>query len=93
MHIVNFFELSEVSTLKPQQAINYFQNKGLKLSFSWLDMLAEENDAAFTVAKMMNADLLSFVDHQVDKMLDEGEALAAFKPLLIPRLQQAGWWG
>ena len=47
MHIVNFFELSEVFTLKPQQAIDYSQNKGLKVSFSWLDMLAEENDATF----------------------------------------------
>ncbi|WP_419832026.1 phage minor head protein [Endozoicomonas atrinae] len=93
MHIVNFFELSEVFTLKPQQAIDYFQNKGLKVSFSWLDMLAEENDAAFTVAKMMDTDLLSFVDRQVDRMLDEGETLATFKQSLIPRLQQAGWWG
>ena len=46
----------------------------------------------FTVTKMMDTDPLSFVDRQVDRMLDEVETLATFKQSLIPRLQQAGWW-
>ncbi|MGI9274485.1 MAG: phage head morphogenesis protein [Endozoicomonas sp.] len=84
--VYNFFELSEVFTLKPQEAIEHFQSKGLSASFSWLDMIGEENDAAFTVAKMMDTDLLSYVDKQVDKVIDEGLTLADFRKELIPRL-------
>ena len=93
VEIYNFFELTAVFDLKPEDAIRHFQNKGLKTSFSWMDMIGEENDAAFTVAKMMDNDLLSYVDKQVDKAIDEGLTLADFKKDLIPRLQKAGWWG
>ena len=91
--IYNFFELSADFELPPEQAIAYFQGKGLKISFDWQEMLAEENDAAFTVAKMLDIDLLSFVDKQLDKALADGLTLADFKKALTPRLQQAGWWG
>ena len=57
--IYNFFELTAAFDLKPEQAIRHFNNKGLKASFSWMDMIGEEHDAAFTVAKMMDNDLLS----------------------------------
>ena len=56
-------------------------------------MIGEEHDAAVTVAKMMDTDLLSYVDKQVDKMLETGDTLADFKRALIPKLQKAGWWG
>ncbi|WP_257263833.1 phage minor head protein [Endozoicomonas sp. ONNA2] len=91
--IYNYFELSAAFNLKPEQAIQYFQQKGIKTSFSWMDMIGEEHDAAVTVAKMMDTDLLSYVDKQVDKMLEAGDTLADFKRALIPRLQKAGWWG
>ncbi|WP_066016583.1 phage minor head protein [Endozoicomonas atrinae] len=91
--IYNFFELSAAFDLKPEQAIQYFQQKGIKASFSWMDMIGEEHDAAVTVAKMMDTNLLSYVDKQVDKMLETGDTLADFKRALIPKLQKAGWWG
>ncbi len=56
-------------------------------------MIGEEHDAAITVAKMSDTDLLSYVSKQVDKMLETGSTLADFKRALIPRLQKAGWWG
>ena len=93
VEIYNFFEISAAFNLKPEDAIRHFQNKGLKTSFSWLDMIGEENDAAFTVAKMMDNDLLAYVDKQVDRAIDNGLTLADFKKDMIPRLQKAGWWG
>ncbi|OED40240.1 hypothetical protein ACH42_17145 [Endozoicomonas sp. (ex Bugula neritina AB1)] len=91
--IYNFFELSNNFTLKPEAAIRHFQSKGLKASFSWLDMIGEENDAAFTVAKMMDNDLLAYVDKAVLKAADQGMTLADFKKELMPKLQKSGWWG
>ena len=91
--IYNFFELSNAFDLKPEQAIKHFQRKGLKATFSWMDMIGEEHDAAFTVAKMMDNDLLAYVDKSVTKAIDQGQTLAQFKKELMPKLQKAGWWG
>ena len=52
---------------KPEAALNYFKRKGLKASFSWQDMWHEEHDAAFTIAKMMDVDLLRDMKDAVDK--------------------------
>ncbi|WP_257255584.1 MULTISPECIES: hypothetical protein [unclassified Endozoicomonas] len=46
--IYNFFELSNNFTPKPEAAFRQFQSKELKASFSWMDLLVEENAAAFT---------------------------------------------
>ncbi|GAA4648239.1 phage minor head protein [Kistimonas scapharcae] len=89
----DFLEVTAGFTLKPAQAIRFFERKGLKLSFRWEDMLAEEHDAAFTVAKMMNRDLLAFVAKKTQQAIDDGKTLTEFKQQLIPALQKAGWWG
>lgn len=80
-------------TLAPRQALKFFRDKGLKPSFAWQDMWQEEHDAAFTVAKMMNVDLLADVRAAVDKAIAEGQTLQEFSKLLKPRLVEAGWWG
>ncbi|RLA49861.1 MAG: hypothetical protein DRQ65_09675, partial [Gammaproteobacteria bacterium] len=56
-------------------------------------MLGDEHDAAFTVAKMMDTDLLQTVQDKLSDALTKGETLADFKKALIPTLQKAGWWG
>ena len=86
--IYNFFELSTAFDfdLKPEQVIQYVQQRGIKTSFCWMDMIGEEYDAAFSVAKMMDTDLLSYVDNQVDKILEEKNTLVDFKGALMPKL-------
>jgi len=79
--------------VQPEVAMAYFANKGLKPTFSWMDMLGEAHDQAFTVAKMMDIDLLAEVRAQVDAAIANGTTLADFKKALIPKLQAAGWWG
>ena len=91
--IYNFFELAADFTLPPAEAIAFFRDKGLTQSFSYLDMVGEEHNAAFTVAKMMDNDLLVTVRDKLDQALAEGKTLADFKKELIPTLQSAGWWG
>ena len=93
MPIVNFYEVAANFELKPAAAIDFFKAKGLKPSFAWQDMLGDEHDAAFTVAKMMDTDLLYTVKGKLDDVLGEGGTLRDFKQSLVPLLQQAGWWG
>ena len=79
--------------LAPREALAFFRAKGFKLGFAWQDVWHEEHDAAFTVAKMMDVDLLRDVRAAVDRAIAEGTTLAQFKKELEPTLQDAGWWG
>lgn len=79
--------------LAPEAALKFFRGKGLKTSFAWQDMWQEEHDAAFTVAKMADVDLLRDVRSAVDKAIAEGTTLQQFKDEIKPRMVDAGWWG
>ena len=79
--------------LPPERAISYFQAKGIKPTFAWQDMLGEEHHHSFTVAKMMDVDLLKTVRDAVDEAITTGKDIRWFERNLIPKLQSAGWWG
>ena len=79
--------------LPAEQAIAFFRSKGLKASFGWQDMLAEEHVASFTVAKMMDVDLLADVQTSLQEALATGTDFRAWTTQITPLLQQKGWWG
>jgi uncharacterized protein with gpF-like domain len=77
----------------PAQAIEYYRRKGYKFSFAWEDMLREEHAKAFTVAKVMRADVLDDIRKSVDRALADGITIDEFRRELTPTLQSMGWWG
>lgn len=79
--------------LPPARAIEFFRAKGLSPSFAWQDMLHAEHDAAFTVAKMLDVDLLRDVRDAVDAALSSGQTFADFRRGIEPLLMERGWWG
>lgn len=79
--------------LPPKEALAFFRAKGYATGFAWQDVWQKEHDAAFTVAKMMNVDLLRDVRAAVDKALAEGQTFEQFREGIEGRLVQAGWWG
>lgn len=79
--------------LPPEKALKFFRAKGFITSFAWQDVWQQENDAAFTVAKMMDVDLLRDVRKAVDRALAEGLTFEQFREQLEPALVDAGWWG
>lgn len=79
--------------LPPRESLEFFRAKGLETSFAWQDMLHEEHDRAFTVAKMMDLDLLSDVRAHVDRAIAEGRTFREFARELEPELVRRGWWG
>lgn len=79
--------------LPPKKAIAFFRSKGYATSFAWQDLWKAQHDEAFTIAKMMNVDLLRDVRMAVDKALADGQTLDQFRDLIKPRLLEAGWWG
>lgn len=93
MRIVNFAATAVNYELEPEAALDFFKQKGLKTSFAWQDMIGAEHDSAFTVAKMMNADLLATVQDKMKQAIASGTTFQQFTDDLVPQLQKAGWWG
>lgn len=93
--LVEFFELptADLFNVPPEQAIAFFKAKGLRPTFSYADMLGEAHDHAFTVAKMMNVDMLAQVRASLDSALANGTPFKEWADGLIPILQSGGWWG
>ncbi|EKE79712.1 phage minor head protein [Idiomarina xiamenensis] len=92
-HVVNYYEAAAQFEIPPQEALDFFLSKGLSRSFRWDQMLSAEHDVAFTVAKLMNGNLLEFVKNELDKVLANGETFDDFAEQVMPALQRAGWWG
>jgi SPP1 gp7 family putative phage head morphogenesis protein len=79
--------------LPAKEALEFFRAKGFRTSFAWQDVWQQEHEAAFTVAKMMDVDMLRDVRAAVDKAIAEGTTLTDFRKELKPKLVDAGWWG
>ena len=71
----------------------FFDQKALKPSFHWRDVLPEEHSYAFTVAKAVKTEILTEIREAVSKAIREGQTLEAFQKGLEPSLKSLGWWG
>lgn len=93
--ILEFFEIpaGDAFDVKPDQAIAYFKAKKLKPTFSYADMLDQAHDHAFTVAKMMDVDMLGQIRASLDSALANGTPFREWADSVTPILQSGGWWG
>lgn len=73
--------------------IEFFRRKGYLIGFSWEDVWQQEHQAAFTVAKAMQIDILRDILEAVDRALADGITFEQFCKGLTPLLMQKGWWG
>lgn len=79
--------------LPPEKAVEFFRQKGYKIGFDHRDVWQAEHQAAFTVAKAMQLDLLREIREQVDAAIELGIPFEEFRDTLKPKLLQRGWWG
>lgn len=77
----------------PERVVQYFENKGYRLTFDWHEMVEEAHDKAFTVAKVTKMDVLQTIRNETDRIFTEGITEREFIKQLTPRLQNLGWWG
>ena len=77
----------------PQKALEYIKQKKLKPAFSYKDVWNEEHITSFTIAKVMQIDILKDMKDAVEKAIANGETLYQFKKNLLPTLYQKGWSG
>lgn len=82
-----------LEALPPREAIEFFRQKGYAIGFNWQDVWQQEHQAAFTVAKAMQLDILRDIRAAVDDAVSNGTTFADFHKNLKPLLVQKGWWG
>ncbi|MGL4708410.1 MAG: phage minor head protein [Aeromonas veronii] len=82
-----------LTPLPPKEAIAYLEQKGYKIGFDWQDVWQAEHQAAFTVAKVMQQDLLEEIRKEVARALAEGTTYETFAKRLTPIIKDKGWWG
>jgi SPP1 gp7 family putative phage head morphogenesis protein len=79
--------------LAPKDAIAFLQKKGYRFSWDYTEVWEKEHAHAFTVAKVMRADILQDIKDALDSSLQEGKSFQKFQKELRPLLQAKGWWG
>lgn len=79
--------------MPPADAVSYIKSKGIRLTWSWAEMLDEAHARAFTVAKAARMDILQVIRKGVIDAAQNGKTLRQFSKELTPLLQQKGWWG
>lgn len=77
--------------LPNKEAIIHFKGKTLLTSYSYLDVKAYEHALAFTVAKMMDEDLLKETRDAILSAMENGTDFRDFKQRLKPYLMAKGW--
>lgn len=79
--------------LRPQEAVDYFQLKGFRISDGWMDVWQETHAKEFTVARMARFDLLADTRHIIDRTIAEGKTTRQAAAELETKFRKEGWWG
>jgi len=85
--------LSLAFNLPPEQAVEYFRAKGMRITSKALDMAAAAHAKSFTVAGVLKAEVLEDIRAALDGAMAEGKTYEQFLKELRPKLQSKGWWG
>lgn len=75
----------------PHEAIAYITSKGLATSYNWSEIYAEEHASKFTVAKIMELDVLNSIHESVIDAVAEGQTFHTFKKGMLEKLGEDGW--
>lgn len=85
--------LIAAAKLPPDEAIEFFRQKGFKITWDWRETLGAANNHVFQVAKSMSMGVLKDIRKMVDKALADGITFDQFRKELAPQLVRRGWWG
>ena len=89
----NELDLSFAVGLSPENALQYFLSKGYALSYNWQDVWQDQNSKAFTVAKLMELDLLTDVKKINADFIAGNIQFNEAAQMLIEKMKAKGWWG
>jgi SPP1 gp7 family putative phage head morphogenesis protein len=90
---ISFKDIFFALNLTPEKAVAYFEKKGIKISNTWREALKNSRLHAFTITKVMSADILKDFKELLEKAIREGTSLANFKEQIKNILANRGWLG
>ncbi len=76
-----------------REVTSYFDGKGLKPGFSWLDVFAQEPAYNFTVAKAVELELLTSFRNVTSTAITGGYGFDTWRKDMAAELQRLGWYG
>ena len=85
--------VSKTAPLINREALAHLKRKRSHTSFAWQDTASYEHAVSFTVAKMMDEDMLAETRAALTDALANGTDFATFQQRLKPYLMARGWWG
>ena len=77
--------------MEPEDAINYLQSKGIKITWDWKEQLQAIKEHCFTVAKASKADVLQMFADELAAALKEGTTYQDFKKEVGNKLIDSGY--
>ncbi|HAP2625885.1 TPA: phage head morphogenesis protein, partial [Escherichia coli] len=86
-------DLGYAATLPSKETVAYFRAKGAHISWNWFETDADVHARSFTAAKTARLDVVTTLQAEVQRAIDEGISQKEFIRTLTPRLQKLGWWG
>jgi SPP1 gp7 family putative phage head morphogenesis protein len=77
----------------PEEIINYLKDKGVQTTYNLNELWQSANNTSFTVAKVLQTDLLVQIQDSIVKAIESGQSIEQWKRQIRPELIQNGWWG
>lgn len=77
----------------PKEAVDYLKGKGYAISFDYDELMHSAHHTSFTVAKVMQLDLLTDIHQSLLQAQAKGTPFEQWKKDLIPTLKAKQWWG
>jgi len=75
----------------PKEAMAFFIAKKLKVGFSYKDIWKEEHNTAFTIAKVLELDVLDKVQSSLTSALEDGVPFKEWAKNIKGTFDQSGW--
>jgi SPP1 gp7 family putative phage head morphogenesis protein len=75
----------------PKAALDFFKAKEIKPAFSYAETYGEEHALAFTVAKIVERDLLKDVQDSLATALEEGQTFEEWQDDIEDTFDESGW--
>lgn len=86
-------EVSALFGMKPDAALRWLENKGLRIRVDAEQMQASDHAVAFGFANLARLDIAQDLVNGLRHMLANGKTARDFENELSPILKRKGWWG
>lgn len=89
----NNVNLQSLFGRRPDDAIQYLQDKKPRASIDYLEVQGRAHDHAFVVAKMTDMDMLKQVQQSLVEAMEGDMSFKQWQASIEPMLKEKGWWG